>query len=630
MTITLDPIEVPRMNDEDLAHEDERQRALAELDRLANPEQLHGIRVPAPPGQPQRAPGGTVYPPGTVPPRDPVTAARGEADITGEWGRIPSPPMDPGTRGAVERTATPRPELLAAIRQRRGQQPGAAAALANPTAPTPPTPQATAGATPSASSGVAPAGPAPAPDRNARLLQLINARREGHDYTGEDVADAIARPFRAIGAGLMAASGRTPQHRPSFRERAEARDRQGDMDALRAAQAQDQIAGHEADRNLAARRVGVMEQNAETLAGSREANAAIQQERERRMADVAQRRLELQAQGMEPTAALRQAQLEQIQAHVAERRAMQDPESEASQRARERFTRELSFLSEASGQRYDISPEGMSAADIEALERRLGVPRHVRQRASRGGGGGTLARPEWFTGTDQEWSALGATGRRSAILRHSQRSGSEEEAFPEVILGSGIRFGGDVDATTQRATRSALEEARGHMAALGTIDRIARERGPQAAVDPRTEADLVASTQAMMAMVAQMRNTGIINPGEAPTIEAAIPNPRSLRQMTLGEVQRRVRSFRDLLEQRIQARLGVLGVADADQQRVIRWLRSGSLGGGGSRAAQPAAPAGGPQDEMVPVTNPNGEDGYLPRRLIDRARQRGWTVRDGS
>lgn len=239
-----------------------------------------------------------------------------------------------------------------------------------------------------------------------------------------------------------------------------------------------------------------------------------------------------------------------------------------------------------------------------------------------------MGRPPWFAGDDAEWGALGATGRRSAILRHSQASGADAEGFPEVIPGSGIRFGGDVDSVTVRQVRQGLIGARSHAAALGTIDRIARERGASATVDPRIEADLVASTQAMMAMVAQLRNTGIINPAEAPTIEAAIPNPTSMRQMTLGEVQRRVNSFRNLLDQRVRAQLSANGVDEAGQEQISRWLRSGSMGGGGA-GAQRAAPAGGPQSDMVRVRRPDGSERSVPRRLAERARARGWEVIDG-
>lgn len=619
--ITLDPIEIPRMGDEELAAEDERQRALSELERLASPESLQGIRVPPPPGMARQDPGGRVYPSGQMPPPDPRTAARGAEDVYGSdpfGGRAPRP-IDPGTRGALERSAQPRPELLAALRQRQAQQPtapGAAMALGNPAGP----PQASPEAAPPAED----AGP------RSKLGRLMAARQGNErDYTGVDVADAIARPFRAIARGLAYASGRQPGQMASWGDQARARDRQADADALRAQQAQDQLAGNAANRELAARRVAATEENARTLAGSREANAALQAQREDRQSAIAARALDLRAQGMEATEALTQARLEDIRDRMTARQEARDPESAASQRAQERFGRHVDYIGQVSGRDLDISAEGMSVDDVRAMEQGLGLPRHVREPRGRGGGSGPLGRPEWFTGSDAEWGALGATGRRSAILRHSQRSGSEEDGNPEVILGSGIRFGGSVDAPTIRSVRDGLAEARGQSAALGTIDRIARERGARALVDPRIEADLVAATQAMMAMVATMRNTGVINPGEAPTIEAAIPNPRDLRQQTLGEVQRRVNAFRTLLEQRVNARLGVLGVTDADQRRVTQWLRSGSLGGGQRTEQRPAAPAGGPQSDRVRVRHPDGRSGSIPRSRLDAARAAGFEVVDG-
>lgn len=596
--IELDPIEVPRMTDPAYEAEDKRQRALERLEAIAQT--------------------GTVYPPGQTPPPDPTTAARGAADVYGDdpFGGGPRQPLDAGTQGALQRAATPRPELLAAIRARQGMSPPNVPGRGEPPAP------------PSAEANPPPQDEGP----RAKLGRLLAARQEPQerDYTGIDVADAIATPFRALARGLAYASGRAPGPTTRWGDQARARDRQADADAQRTAQAQAQMAGQAQDRALAERRVGAQERAQAALERRQDALTATGMQREDRMGRIGERALELRAQGMEASAALTQARLEAIQSTQAEREAMRDPNSPISAQARERLSRELGFLSEASGQTYNIPVEGLSASDVEAIERRLGVPRHVRQRASGSGGGagGALGRPEWFGGSDQEWSALGATGRRSAILRHSQRSGEEEAGFPEVILGSGIRFGGDVDDVTIRDVRRGLTEARSHAAALGTIDRIARERGASATVDPRVEADLVAATQAMMAMVAEMRNTGVINPGEAPTIQAAIPNPTSLRQTTLGEVQRRVNSFRSLLEDRVRARLGVLGVSEDDQGRVARWLRSGSVGGGAAQGR--AAPAGGPQPDRVRVRHPDGRTGSIPRAQLERARAAGFEeVTDG-
>ena len=117
----------------------------------------------------------------------------------------------------------------------------------------------------------------------------------------------------------------------------------------------------------------------------------------------------------------------------------------------------------------------------------------------------------------------------------------------------------------------------------------------------------------MMSMVATLRNTGVINPAEAPTIEAAIPNPTQLRQMTLGEVQTRVNSFRTLLEQRIRANLAVLGVDEAGQDRAVEFLHSGRFSGGregGAQAPRQGAPAGNRVNIQAPP-GPNGEPGEV-------------------
>lgn len=620
--------------------EDDRLRALEELERLASAEQFSGIGVPAPPGSGRRVAtghaGGTVYPAGTFPPPDPRTAARGAEDIYGDEGRggPPAPMRSMQSHGAGRglatppqepvRGPTPRPELLAAMqRQGVGRSPdlggrGAGQYLANPTPQPPPVP-------------TEPTQPPAEETTRGKLGRLLAARAQApeRDYTGVDVADAVASPFRGLARGLMAAGGMSGARGPTWGEQARARDRQTDADAARQEAATATLAGQAHDRALAERRVGTQERAQEALAERQQSLSETGQAREERTAQIAARALELRETGMESGAALTQARIEAIRSAQAEREALRDPTSPESLRAVDRFGRRVEHIGQVTGRDYDITAEGLAAEDVRAMEQGLSSTRSPQAPRGRGtGGGGPMGRPPWFAGDDAEWGALGATGRRSAILRHSQASGADAEGFPEVIPGSGIRFGGDVDSVTVRQVRQGLIGARSHAAALGTIDRIARERGASATVDPRIEADLVAATQAMMAMVAEMRNTGIINPAEAPTIEAAIPNPTSMRQMTLGEVQRRVNSFRNLLDQRVRAQLSANGVDEAGQEQISRWLRSGSMGGGGA-GAQRAAPAGGPQSDMVRVRRPDGSERSVPRRLAERARARGWEVIDG-
>jgi hypothetical protein len=123
-------------------------------------------------------------------------------------------------------------------------------------------------------------------------------------------------------------------------------------------------------------------------------------------------------------------------------------------------------------------------------------------------------------------------------------------------------------------------------------------------------------------MVTQIQNTGVISPTEMESINSTLPNPSDLQQMTFGEVNTRLRSFRSQLEAGVSSGLLAAGVDDAGRAAAIRMLRSGSTGGGQRRAA-PAQPAQG--GDTVTVRAPSGEERRVPRA---RARNlpSGWRV----
>jgi hypothetical protein len=84
-------------------------------------------------------------------------------------------------------------------------------------------------------------------------------------------------------------------------------------------------------------------------------------------------------------------------------------------------------------------------------------------------------------------------------------------------------------------------------------------------------------------MVAQLQNTGIINPSEAPAIEAMLPNPASLAQMTFGDLQARLGSFRGELDRAVDAQLAARGVDDTGRAEALRQLHGAARGRAGAQ-----------------------------------------------
>lgn len=479
----------------------------------------------------------------------------------------------------------------------------------------------------------------PAPARPTAIdAGQPGARAGGEpDFTGADLSDAIRRPLHAIASALRVAGGSAPLPFRSERAQTEARLRE-----QRETDAQQQQQG------MALERLGMQR---EEMDARREDRAL---DREDRTADrdlrqsLSERQMQLAEQRASVAMEMSRAQLGRIQSEAERDAAADDPASEPSRTARLALRTALAGYPPEARQRLAeqmgvedldaaLGPDGtlsQRAADTlmrsmpsmfrDTTNRRGGGAR----RAGGGGGGGGAALealstpPEGWQGSPEQWAALSVRDRRAAVRSLGVRTpargaGGEGNDGTEVIPG--------VMATTRdtvevRAARAALRDARAQSAALGTIDEIARRYGSQAVVDPRIEAELVGPTQAMMAMVATLRNTGVINPSEAPTIEAAIPNPRNFRQMTLGEVQRRINSFRTLIEQRITGHLATIGVDDAGQREATQFLRTGRTRARAQRGGGDSQPTA----DTVRVRHPDGRTGTIPRANLERARQAGF------
>lgn len=552
----------------------------------------------------QRMPSGaTVYPPGTVPPpASRVDALRAQP---------PTPPASAPTQAP----------------------PGLGSLLSEPEASAPPLPP--------RSKAMGPGGrPSPGPMAGGSVAEIDPGAR-----SRAEISDALRRPLYAIGAALAQAGGQRP------------------------AEWRSEVEGLEGARTSEQERLDELSQQQEQ-GRSRAAQLGMQREQmdasqRAREDELSLRREQMTAQGERSDAelALRREQMagdpnrQRIMAALEEQRALQDPASDVSRLERERVRAQLALLPEPLRAAIpEERLEQLSGVQLRALASRIPVP-GVRTTGAGPRGGGTggggpaiaqlgqsveaLAREAGMS--DAEIAAFGSNRRdlerlRQAALgrigerrRVEARRGADAEGV-EIIPG--VRSTLDLGTTEVRSLRQGLSEGAGHMAAIRQIDEIARRYGSSAVIDPRIEAELVAPTQQMMAMVATLRNTGVINPGEAPTIEAAIPNPRGFRQQSFGNYQRRVESFRRLLLDRASANLAAAGVDEAGIQRALGFLRSGRVApGGGAPSRQTGAPGNAtreapPAAETVRVRLPSGRTATVP---ADRARNLppGWQVVNG-
>lgn len=563
--------------------------------------------------------------------------ARPQYDIHGErrgWAYAPHPdgspppPIDPASvPESLPRPAPPRPQPQPSAQLSSVDSSGppeASAALPQtsgtrtPVLPTsgPTGPQVSM----APASGIRPpAGEQPEPaaapkSQRDELMEMLRARLmaqanrpepEPVDHTGADWADALRRVFRALGASMGARTGEFRSYgdlsRQREREAQQARAQQ-DQRWTQDAMLVRRMEGEDADR------------------ASRSASERLRRTLEERRFGLEQQRADAYSSSMGSLDAQREAATDRLRTDAEREEALDNPQSDLSRIARASLHSALASYPDAARQRFVRNLEAQNL-DLDQLSARAvyeAMPEIgkgfrdllARQQGRRGGGGGLpvgsggVMRSQWGTDADPVYNAMVEQGIDPRVARASamdprerrealgslrshglQNDGSGNDSAADEIVPGVRPTLGSVGSVEAREMRDGIAEARAHAAALGTIDDAARRYGAQSVIDPRIEAELVAPIQAMMAMVSALRNTGVINPQEAPTIEAAIPNPQNLRQMTLGEVQTRVRSFRTLLEQQVSSRLATRGVDDAGQQRVIQFLRTGRFAG------QPEAPA---------------------------------------
>ena len=154
------------------------------------------------------------------------------------------------------------------------------------------------------------------------------------------------------------------------------------------------------------------------------------------------------------------------------------------------------------------------------------------------------------------------------------------------------------------------------------MERVASQAGLAALVPGTPEHDRVvgeleAARSQLLAGVAQVRNTGVINPSEMPSIEASLPDPTSIRQWATGSFANRLRSWRGQFEGQLRTALVSASVPEEQIGAVTRQLlRAAELQAGGR-----SAPSGGTSRESGGATSSGGRRRYrvtLGARTVER------------
>lgn len=396
-------------------------------------------------------------------------------------------------------------------------------------------------------------------------------------------------------------------------------------------------------------------------------------------ADIQRAQLDLAGRTADRQDQMSQAQmsrlLEQTESERADRTsaaAMRDPASDVSGRRRTVLEGLVSALPpgdrarvtealghSADGQSLDI--DQLSAEDLDALRRDMTRFLGNGLRSARGGtrGGSTGGPPRAapagivaaaraqvqplvergvLTAADGEALAadLGSSNPRvraeaqrvvGALRPRGGRGGGGDEEGEEILPG--VRAGMHLSAGESRHIRDGFASMRSQYGALGQIENVASRFGASATIDRNAAGEMAAPLTRLRAMVANLQNTGVINPSEAPAIEAMLPNPSSLAQMTFGDLQSRLGSFRGELERAVESQLVARGVDDSGLENARRMLRGmRSAPGGRARAdarATPAAPAAAPaaSGPRVAIVLPNGRRAMVPESQLEAALARG-------
>ena len=627
MTIQLEPVQMPGARGLDETEEERRAREAAEA--YASDVTVDPIMPPPPQPPPSLGPDPAAPPEAAEAQRvgdayraagaQPTPTSTRTHHVTNRSGR----PMPPATvysfdspDQSLPSPAAPPPTPLraAAPSLELGRRLGAPVVEAQPPSPPP---------------AVAAPDVPPAIARRRELMQRIRERQgerapDGQpvDHTGADVADAFRRPLHAIGSALRASAGQSPTAFRSIGDQSRERERQTIASETERRQ-------QESRMRLAERR----EQRADETLESQQADRVARREdaaaRTQSLDDYRQSMLAIRQRADEGLISQRQAAAESIRLRNERDQAANDPSSDLSAREREAFAQEIAIMPPALRQMIGhVDTSGMSSAQIDNLRPRLNQVGQLRHGAGTGrrrsGSGGARAQqgpPEWWSQSPEEWRAMTRSQRGAAIARNARESGEDDEAG--VLIAPGVRSSMELRSSDANNIRQGLTSAASSAANLRGIGSIAeRHGGMSARISPSARAEITPRLTVARGMVATLGQTGVINATEVPTINAALPNPADLEQMSFGTFNTRLQTWQSMLEERVRAELTVNGVDDAGVQAALRMIR-------GQRArAQSQQRPQAPAADRVRVRLPNGRQGTVPRSSVDRLPE-GTEVLDG-
>jgi hypothetical protein len=487
-----------------------------------------------------------------------------------------------------------------------------------------------------------PAAPPPVRKPEAAGGAAASSRLDAGLPTDRDISDAgtrddIRRPFRALGRALQAAAGRSPGA-PATAEADTLRQR-------RDAGMQQRMAGKSAARTeeRQARQDGLQAERARMTDERERGTLDLQRTREERTGRIAEARLRLQEATSEQER--REAMLE-LQRN--------DPQSAESERARRRYVASAMARERALGSSgrsaIDVETEvrDLAATDIEAMEGEL-ASMTVGTRTSRAGGGAGRVpgqRPGVAVVGDVRLGDLIETGRmteeQAAQLRADLESSNPrvraeaQRQLATLMPGQGETrdimpgLSVDLDIPNSEATslRRQFGDASASWSTLGRVRGLAQQFGPSAVLNPEAIRRIETEMVPLRAMVARIQNTGVINPGERPLIDAVLPDPTSFSGQALGTFTAALDQWERQALAEMDARwLPYVREERADEvRRALRQRLAAGRGGGQQQQAPAAASTGGAQYQ---VTNPEGRTitrTLTPEQLRTLRGSRGYTV----
>lgn len=204
----------------------------------------------------------------------------------------------------------------------------------------------------------------------------------------------------------------------------------------------------------------------------------------------------------------------------------------------------------------------------------------------------------------------GRRGLNTAMNASETRAGSAAAAAVREHARDARRTAGSeiVQGVTSSEVLSApaiekLREAISHgvsgYRAVSRVEELARAGNLADRLDPATAQTAAPRIMELRSVAAQIQGTGIINPSEVPVINAALPDPTSLRQMTFGQFQSSIHEWKSVLDDHLRAGLIGHGVDDEGVTEALRLIH------GGATRPRPAA-AGAGQSDRIRVRLPNG------------------------